>query len=112
LQEENMAVPLPDDVINALREKSKKLTSAAAALRAAGDYADATLADQEALNCENRANAIAAGIASIRNFPSAAQLQQLANDCADLQRAIDTAAGANALAAAALKVMGDDPTDD
>jgi hypothetical protein len=99
-----MAVPSPDDVIFALREKSKKLTSAAAALRAAGDYADATPADQEAINCKNRANAIEAATAPIRNFPSAAQLQQHADDCAALQRAIDTAAGANALAAAAGKV--------
>jgi len=108
-QEENMAVPSPDDVINALREKSKKLTSAAAALRAAGNYADATCADQEALNCKNRANAIEAGTEPIKHFPSAVQLQQLATDCADLQQAISTSADANALAAAADKVRNNLP---
>jgi hypothetical protein len=104
-----MAVPSPDDVINALREKSKTLTSAAAALRAAGNYAEATLADQEALNCKNRANAIEAGTVPIRNFPSAAQLQQLAADCDDLQQAIKPSADANALAAATANVRNNIP---
>jgi len=104
-----MLIPSQADVVDALREKSKKLTLAAAALRAAGQYADATLADQEALNCSGRADAIEAGTQAIQNFPSAADLQQLANDCAELQKAIDASAAANNLAAAADKVRSNLP---
>jgi len=106
-----MPVPSPDDVIDSLREKSKKLTSAAAALKAAGNYGAATLADQEALNCKNRANAIDAGTEPTHNFPSSAQLQQLANDCNDLQQALNPSADVNALAAAADKVRNNLPAE-
>jgi|SRR6266849_2215344 len=104
-----MPIPSQADVVDALRKKSKKVTLAAAALHAASQHADATLADQEALNCSGRADAIEAGTRAIQNFPSAADLQQLADDCADLQKAIDRSAAANNLAAAADKVRNNLP---
>ena len=95
--------PTLNDVTGALRTKAAKLFDAAGHLYAAGRNADATLAEQEAQNCKNRADALDAGAALI-NFPSPAVLQQLANDCNALQTAIDASAAVNGLVSAAAKV--------
>jgi hypothetical protein len=95
--------PSLHDVTGALRTNAAKLFDAAGRLQADGRNADATLDEQEAQNCKNRAEALDAG-ASFKNFPSAAVLQQLADDCDALQTAIDKSAGVNDLVSAADKV--------
>ncbi|SRR6266852_6547896 len=95
--------PTLHDVTGALRIKAAALFHAAGFLLAKGQIAEATLDKQEAEDCNNRADALAAGDA-FKNFPSAAVLQQLADDCDALQTAIDTSAAVTDVVNAAAKV--------
>jgi hypothetical protein len=91
--------PTLHDVTGALRTKAAKLFDAAGHLRSAGRNADATLAEQEAQDCSDRADALEAG--ATFNFPSDATLQQLARDCDALQKAIEASAAVTQLVNAA-----------
>jgi hypothetical protein len=93
------AIPLPV-IIGALYRKASDLFHFAGMLLAAGqDQSDAILAQQEAYNCSNRAQALQAG--SAYSSPSAATLAALATACDTLEQAIKTSADWATLIAAA-----------
>lgn len=98
-----MAIPTTQ-IADAILLKASELRLAAGILRTDGRSADANDADQEALNCENKAHALKAGTAAFTHFPTTDQLNQLQKDCADLQVAIDTSTAANNTAASLNKV--------
>jgi hypothetical protein len=90
----------PTEIADLLLLKAATLRKASGLLRASGRDADADAADNEAINCENKAHAIKANAAAITNYPTDAELQQLQNACAGLQTAIDASAAVNGTAAA------------
>jgi hypothetical protein len=93
-----MAIPVTQ-IADTLLQKASELRLAAGTLRVHGRMADANDADQEAFDCENKAHALKAGTAAFTHFPTAAELNQLQMDCADLQVAIDMSTAANNTAA-------------
>ncbi len=94
----------PKEVAAILLLKAAGLRKAAGLLQAHGRGPEAAAALNEAINCENKANAINAGTAAFANFPTDDQLNQLQAALPDLQQAVDDSNAANNTAASLNKV--------